>query len=178
MKRLEKIRQKYIGIKLWMPRTITIVTVLCALLFVKTSSAYATSGALKINNHVIYEEITEENSWSETTFVIPDLFLTSKTMIEEQFKQKQEDMIVEARVGNFSEHLDESQPTLHALVNEKLFKEEQMAFHTDSIGEDSTNRGGREIIITVSIVLGGIVLVTSSVFLGKQFSYHRDRSKR
>lgn len=178
MKRLEIIWQKCIGIKMRILRAITIVIVLCALLFVKTSSTYATSGALKINSHVIYEELTDENSWSETTFVIPDLFLASKTVIEEQFQQKQEDMIVEAQEVNFSEHLDESQPPFHTLANEKLFKEEQMAFHTDSFGEDSTNRGVREIIIAISILLGGIVLVLSSIFLGKQFSYHRNRNKR
>ncbi|EKJ3581585.1 TPA: hypothetical protein ACN1ND_000282 [Enterococcus faecalis] len=146
------------------------------LLFPIKMIAVETAGALKVNNQVIYQDNTQDKS-SETTFVIPDLFLPEKTELEKATTSKKEQIVTAAKQDVFINDENTEENDIEQKINPYLFKNMQTVTTPEIVESANTQKelptkfwsyGG--------IFLGGVVILLFGIFLGSRFSYHRTQT--
>ncbi|WP_339011727.1 hypothetical protein VNN36_07655 [Lactococcus garvieae] len=153
-------------LKIEFKRLIKGMLVLLLFTFFQNVTAYADTGDLKINNHVIYEKNDGSQS-NSATFTINQLFMKELSEQDKQLDEEKMKKITNAQKEVFMKETP-AQRTVNQQITPLLFSNGYVL--NDRLdSEDSGLRQRNNIGFILFCVVGGFLVISLGILLGRAF---------
>jgi hypothetical protein len=135
-----------------------------------TTTGFADSGNLKVNNGIINENSTSKNSQSSIAYqVAPNLFLGSMAKANQELNKNNDMAVSVSQSSNFAKKVNIKEDTLPVVSN--LFKKGSMVSIVSSTNNPSNNTmlDTSEFFIFFAVI-GALAATVLGIFLGQKYA--------
>lgn len=145
--------------------------------FIKDSNSRASSGALKINDQVIFRKEDADKNGQDASIAIGDLFLSDKTKIDQEIREGESTVINDAESELFMREIPNTGQPFDQNVTSKLFQPDNHKLSEGTEKFREVKKSSRGLVSTILVVVGGAIFVVIGVFLGNRFTHYRIKKK-